>query len=72
MVKYLCIGILVLSTLISKGDIAPELITKHANQIDVLVAGELRNKRLKMPLAADDTILCRRLYFDITLSLIHI
>ena len=66
MVKYLCIGFLAFSTLISNGEIAPELITKHANQIDVLVAGELRNKRLKMPLAADDTTLCRRLYFDIT------
>ena len=66
MIKYLCIGILALSTLISRGEITSESITKHANQIDVLVAGELRNKRLKMPLAADDTTLCRRLYFDIT------
>ena len=66
MIKYLCIGILALSTLISRGEIQSELITNHANQIDILVAGELRNKRLKMPLAADDTTLCRRLYFDIT------
>ena len=63
--KYLCIGFLVLSTLISRGEIAPELITKHANQIDTLVASELRNKRLKMPKGVDDTTLCRRVYLDI-------
>ena len=65
MVKYLCIGFLTIFTLISKGEIAPEAIAKHANEIDTLVAGELRNKRLKMPVGANDTVLARRLYLDI-------
>ena len=46
-------------------EISLEVIKKHALEIDKIVVGEIKNKKIDLPQDVSDTIFARRIYYDI-------
>ena len=65
MVKVAVLIITALFITAANCEIAPEAIKKHALEIDKIVVGEIKNKKIDLPQDVSDTIFARRIYYDI-------
>jgi len=65
MVKVAVLIFTALFITVARCEIPPEAIKKHALEIDKIVVGEIKNKKIDLPQDVSDTIFARRIYYDI-------
>ena len=65
MVKVAVLIITALFISVANCEITPEAVKKHALDIDKIVVGEIKNKKIDLPQDVSDAIFARRVYYDI-------
>ena len=65
MVKFIVLIFTILIIPTAYCEIDLEVVKKHASEIDQIIVGDLKNKRISLPVEVNDTIFVRRVYYDI-------
>ena len=63
MVKFIILIFTILIIPTAYCEVAPELVKKHVAEIDQIIVGDLKNKRISLPAEVNDTIFVRRIYY---------